>query len=90
MGTESPGNFWRSLRHAFRPLPMQAKAAIAILFIWMLALTAGLTIALARVVNVQGELHDEQQVTAKTTHTACERARLLPHHYPEALRPARE
>lgn len=72
----------RELRTAFQPLARQAKVAIAALFIWMVLLTAGLTLFGLKVLataeqakTLASERASDQHTTAVQSHGLCVRAR---------------
>ena len=65
------------ITHAFRPLPREAKVAVAVLFGWMLLLSVGVTIALYHQ-HQEGEKHAKEAQEAKhTAKIACVRSRVF-------------
>jgi hypothetical protein len=66
-----------NLRHTLRPLNTEAKAAVAVLFLWMLALTVGLTIALIVISHEANKRSDEQRATAGQAYAACIRSKVF-------------
>lgn len=59
------------MRGAFAPLPLQAKAAIAVVFLWMLAVTVGVTVALVVQKRESNSRYTEQQQTAQQAYLNC-------------------
>lgn len=58
--------FLKAMVGAFKPLPLQAKAAVAMVFLWLLAVSIGVTLALVKQGNETDQIKEARVVSIRT------------------------